>query len=462
VNVPITRLFALVIVLFAVLIGFTSRWSVFEAQALRDNSNNRRELFAEARIKRGAIRADDGTLLARSVRQGPDRWSRAYPTGPLFGQAVGCWSLDSGQAGLEKAYNDPLSGRRTELIGIVDRLLGPRDVGDDLRTTLDPKAQRAAFGALAGRRGAVVALDVHSGAVRVMASNPGFDPGKERCGSKLDLATQGLFPPGSTFKTVTATAALDSGEFQPSSTIDAPAVKEISGTPLHNFSDESFGRIDLTTALTHSVNTAWAQVGEKLGRGTMAEYMTRFGFGEDPPMDFPDGEMVASGERRANGKLLPATSGAVDVGRMAIGQDKLLVTPLQMASVAQTIGNGGMRMKPRLVQKIVDPDGRTVDEPLPQEAQRVMSADSAAKLTAMMKNVVREGTGTAAALQGVELAGKTGTAEVDIARGINDLWFIGFTGKVAVAVVLDHVQGGQGGTVAAPVAKQVLEALGAA
>jgi peptidoglycan glycosyltransferase len=153
------------------------------------------------------------------------------------------------------------------------------------------------------------------------------------------------------------------------------------------------------------------------------------------------------------------SSSRVDVGRTAIGQGLLLVTPLQMATVAQTIGNGGVRMEPRLVEKVIDPDGRTVDTPLPEEAERVMSADSAAKLTTMMKSVVREGSGTAAALQGVEVAGKTGTAEIDIAQGINDLWFIGFAGNDAVAVVIDHEKG-QGGTVAAPIAKRVLQALG--
>jgi peptidoglycan glycosyltransferase len=144
---------------------------------------------------------------------------------------------------------------------------------------------------------------------------------------------------------------------------------------------------------------------------------------------------------------------------MAIGQDKLLVTPLQMATVAQTIGNGGVRMKPRLVQKVVDPDGRTIDSPLNEEATRVMSTQSAHQLRDMMYNVVNEGTGTAAALTGVKVAGKTGTAEVDPAAGINDLWFIAFTPKVAVAVVVER-QTGQGGTVAAPVAKAVLQALG--
>src|SRR3954454_23699749 len=176
-------------------------------------------------------------------------------------------------------------------------------------------------------------------------------------------------------------------------------------------------------------------------------------------MDYPDNQMVPSGEAGRSGRLLSPTSGLIDVGRMGIGQDKLLVTPLQMATVAQTIGNGGVRMKPRLVAKVVDPDGRTIDTPAPDEAERVMSEETAAKLGTMMKSVVREGTATAAALKGVELAGKTGTAEIDISRGINALWFIGFTSDVAIAVVIDHEQG-QGGTVAGPIAKQVLEALG--
>jgi len=145
---------------------------------------------------------------------------------------------------------------------------------------------------------------------------------------------------------------------------------------------------------------------------------------------------------------------------MAIGQDKLLVTPLQMATVAQTIANGGVRMEPRIVEKVLDPDGRTIDEPLPEEAERVMSRQTADALGEMMRNVVREGTGTAAALEGVEVAGKTGTAEIDIQRRINTLWFIGFTDRVSVAAVVERQTGGFGGTVAAPIARDVLEALG--
>jgi peptidoglycan glycosyltransferase len=458
VNAPIVRLFGLVVVLFAVLIGFTSRWTVFEADALRKNTNNHRELLQEERIKRGLIRAADGTVLAGSRKIDATRYARRYPAGDLFAHPVGYFSIDRGRAGLEDFYNDPLSGRSTSAIDAVSRLLGPRNVGDDLKTTLSPKAQRAAYDGLAGRNGAVVALDVKTGAVLALAATPSYDPSDPAKANTFNRATQGRYPPGSTFKALTAAAALDSGRYTPGSQVDGRNHQVISGAPLDNFGGETFGNIDLTFALTHSVNTVWAQVGVKLGKQTMADYMTKFGFGADPPMDYPDRQMNPSGEYR-NGKLLSPTSRFVDVGRMAIGQDKLLVTPLQMATVAQTIGNGGVRMEPRLVQKIVDPDGRTTSTPLPKEAQRVISTSAADQLTAMMKNVVKEGTGTAAALQGVELAGKTGTAEIDPAAGINDLWFIGFTPDVAVAVVIER-QRGQGGTVAAPVAKRVLQALG--
>jgi penicillin-binding protein A len=461
VNGSIARLFGLVLVLFALLVGFTSRWTVFEAEALRDNSNNRRELLAEQLIKRGLIRADDGRVLARSPAEPQKRFGRRYPTGPLFAHAVGCTSLDRGRAGLEDFYNDALTGRATNAIDAVSRLLGPAKVGDDLRTTLSEKAQKVATDALASReqKGAVVALELKTGAVKVLAAKPSFDPNGDDCGANLNLATQGLFPPGSTMKAVTASAAIDSGEYQPDSRVNGENGKEISGAPLNNFGDESFGDIDLTFALTNSVNTVWAEVAEKLGKQTMTEYMEKFGFYEDPPMDYPDNQMVASGVNKGRKRLVRPTSDQVDIGRVAIGQGDLEVTPLQMASVAQTIGNGGVRMEPRLVAKIVDQDGRTVDEPLPEEAERVMSEDSAQKVGDMMRNVVKEGTGTAAALEGVDVAGKTGTAEVNL-QGLNDPWFIGFSDRFAVAVVFERVQGGTGGTIAAPVAKAVLESLG--
>ncbi len=457
-NTPVVRLFALVVVLFGVLVAFTSRWTVFEAEALRENPNNRRLLFQEQLIKRGVIRTTEGDVIAGNRSLPRERFERRYPAGELFSHPLGYTSLERGRIGLEEFYNDPLTGRRTDAIGALERLLGPQKIGDDLRTTLSARAQEVAYDGLADRRGAVVALDVETGGVRVMAATPTFDPSDPASAETFNRATQARLPPGSTMKVVTAAAALDSGRFRPDSPVDGSNGKEISGTPLDNFAGRDFGTVDLATALTNSVNTAWASVAETLGKETMGEYMRKFGFFEDPPMDYPDEQMVASGEFGPRGRLLSPTSDQIDVGRMAIGQDKLQVTPLQMATVAQTVANGGVRMEPRLVEKIVDPDGRTIDEPLPEEAERVMSEDNADALASMMRNVVEQGTGTAAQLEGVDVAGKTGTAEVG--DGSDNLWFIGFTDQVAVAVMLERQTGGTGGGNAAPIAADVLRALG--
>jgi penicillin-binding protein A len=472
-NAPVLRLFGLVILLFGVLVAFTSRWTVFDAEALRENDLNRRELLQEQKIRRGTITAAGGRVLARSVPLIGDTFGRRYPTDALFAHAVGYSFVTIGRAGLERSRDPQLTGERTELISAFESLLGRSDEGDDVRTTLDVRAQQAAVDALraSGHKGAVVALDVKTGGVLAMASDPNYDPNRidnpqtfaqlnrdRENAPLLNRATQNGYPPGSTMKVVTAAAALDTGRYRPDSRVSGANAKEISGVPLNNFGGESFGDIDLTFALTNSVNTVWAEVGEKLGGRTMQRYMERFGFYAEPPLDYPDEQMTASGVRK-RGALVPMTSSAVDVGRVAIGQGDLFATPLQMATVAQTIANGGVRLKPHFMSKSVDPDGRTVDEVEPEEAARVVSRQTARDLTVMMKQVVREGTGTAAALEGVEVAGKTGTAELNNS-GLNQPWFMAFTPDVAIAVTLERFQGGTGGTTAAPIAKRVLQALG--
>jgi penicillin-binding protein A len=470
-NAPIVRLFGVVLLLFGALVAFTSWWTVVKAEDLRENPLNRRALLAEERIDRGEITSADRHVLARSVPLRGERFGRRYPAAGLFAHAVGYSYTSLGRAGLERSRNDELTGERSEIVGVIDSLLSEDQVGDDVVTTLNAQAQEVALQALGDRRGAVVALDVRSGGVLVMASNPTYDPNgldrgdtfaqlnRDDSAPLVNRATQARYPPGSTMKVVTAAAALDSGRYTPESTVDGRNGKEISGVPLNNFGNADFGSIDLTTALTNSVNTVWAEVGEKLGGRTMRDYMERFGFYADPPLDYPDSQMVPSGVSK-DGRLVRPTSDQVDVGRMAIGQGDLLATPMQMATVAQTIANGGMRLKPHLTAEVIDPDGRTIDEIGAEEAERVVSKDTASTLTAMMKNVVREGTGTAAALEGVEVAGKTGTAELNIAQRINQPWFIGFTDEVAVAVTLERIVGGTGGTDAAPIAKRVLETLG--
>jgi peptidoglycan glycosyltransferase len=281
----------------------------------------------------------------------------------------------------------------------------------------------------------------------------------------LNRATQELYPPGSTFKVVTATAALDSGKVTPGTVIDGGSPKTISGVPLENFGGQSFGPISLTDALTNSVNTVFAQVGEDIGRDTLVEYMERFGFYADPRLDYPDEQMIASGIRNADGRLVKG-DGGFDVGRVAIGQGgaegAIIATPLQMAQVASAVANRGRLMKPLLTDRIVRKDGRIKERIEPDLQAEVMKPETADALAAMMSRVVEEGSGTAAALSGIRVAGKTGTAEVGPNAEFTQPWFIAFAPvgnpRVAIAVTVERTEG-QGGTVAAPIAKSVLEVL---
>jgi len=471
-NRQIAHLFGLVLVLFGLLVVFTSRWTIFEAKGLQHQTANRRPLLEEQRVPRGYIYADDGTILARDVRKGRGstlRYVRTYPQNGLFAHAVGYSFLTQGSAGLERQENDALAGRHNEFTSIVDELAGNKQEGDDLRTTLDPEAQRTALAGLAGRPGSVVALDPATGKVRVLANVPSYDPNQIGAGQKptgsslLSRATQGQYPPGSTMKVVTATAAIDSGRYTPDSVVSGKSPKLVGGVLLSNCCTEgsgSFGPLTLTQALTDSVNTVWGEVGEKLGNDLMFKYMNRFGFDKKPPIELPGDELTASGVRGKGGRLL-GPNDDIDIGRVAIGQERLSVTPLQMALVAATVANHGKLMKAQLVDKIVSPDGRVRDTVQPAEVDQVMKPETADKVTAMMESVVKQGTGTAAQIPGITVAGKTGTAEV--ANGTsNQAWFIAFAPvpnpKVAIAVTVERTQG-EGGTVAAPIAKQVMQVL---
>jgi peptidoglycan glycosyltransferase len=474
-NRPIVRLYGLVVLLFALLVAFTSRWTIFEAASLRDNPLNARALLEQQRIDRGPILAADGTVLARSVRGAEGVYGRTYPTGEEFANAIGYSYTDLGSAGLEHFRNAALNGQTgTNLQTILDQLQGKRPQGDSVLTTLDPAAQRVAISALAGREGAVVALDPRDGGVEVMASSPSFDPNALRSQAGYEAlardskgrplvnrATQYGYAPGSTFKVVTATAAIDTGAFTPESTVSGRDDVAVSGVPLENDDNESYGDITLTQALAKSVNTVWAQVAERLGKRTLARYMDRFGFDRKPQLDYPAEEMSASGEYLGAHVLSP-TSPLVDVGRMGIGQDKLEVTPLQMAEVAATVANRGTLMVPHMTERIVDSEGRTVQQVSPRVQSVVMKPSTASAVTSMMEAVVNEGTGTEAQIPGVQVAGKTGTAETQIGTAINNVWFIAFAPasdpRVAIAVTLQGVPG-QGAAFAAPVAREVMERL---
>jgi penicillin-binding protein A len=481
VNRQIVQLFALTLVLFGVLIAFTSRWTVFEAASLEDNQLNRRGLIEQQQVPRGLILARDGTtVLARSEPRGRGSsrtYVRSYPEGETFGHPVGYSYITIGESGIERSRNDALTGDLNEFGTIFRELQSREREGDDVVTTLDPAAQAQAMELLAGNKGSIVALEPSTGRVRVAASTPGYDPNTvddqavyEQLSTDdentplINRAVQTNYQPGSTFKVVTAAAALDTGKVTPESIVDGSSPQTISGVPLANSGNVSYGPVSLTTALTNSVNTVFAKLGEQVGERTLVEYMERFGFYEDPQLDYPEGEMRASAIRNASGQMV--TDG-FDVGRVAIGQGgaegQVQVTPLQMAEVAAAVANGGKLIRPRLTERVVGQDGRVEERIDPAQQAQVMKPGTAAQLTQMMADVVNEGTGTAAALSDVAVAGKTGTAEVQN-ETLNQVWFIGFAPvenpRYAIAVTLEEQPiGTSGGVNAAPLAAQVLQTL---
>jgi penicillin-binding protein A len=481
VNRQIVKLFAFIVVLFGILVGFTSYWSVFDAEALKEEEANKRPLLEQQQIRRGRILAADGTVIAKSVAKGRGdslRFVRRYPEGALYGHPIGYSFVRQGDSEFEQFHNDQLVGEESEFSSILDELRGRTQEGDDIVTNLDPEAQRVALGDLeAAGFGAVVALEPSTGAVKVMASNKPYDPNRIPYElEKLNLnaietplynrATQGLYPPGSTFKVLTAAAGLQSGVITPETTIDAPGTLEVEGTPLQNDFDEDFGAISLDTALTNSVNTWFGQLGQQLGNDRLFETMEKFGFNSKPPIDLPEDEVEASGVSSEDG-LLHARD-PVDLARVAIGQERLLATPLQMAMVAAGVANGGHLMTPQIWKRVVDPDGRTVEKLDPSEYSQPISAETAEELTTAMEGVVSEGTGTNAAISGVPVAGKTGTAETPgnkaCGGGVdeNQAWFIGFAPaddpQIAIAASVECTTQ-FGNDVAAPIFADVAETI---
>jgi peptidoglycan glycosyltransferase len=484
VNGAIIRLYVLVLALFGAIVGFTSYWAIFDADELRERPDNRRSLIEAQKVPRGTITSVDGTELAVSVPSGTGNqriFVREYPQGELFGHPIGYSYVEFGNSEIERSENDVLVGRENEFVSIIEQLEGQVDEGSDLTTTLDSEAQQIAQDGIEsaitipGTGGALVAIEPDTGAVRAMVSTPGYDPNlvpddfKELNSGGLgkpliNRPTQSTYPPGSTMKVVTATAALDSGEFEPSTTLNADSPIDISGVPLENAGGEPFGTIDMTTALTNSVNTYWAQVGEQLGAETMVQYMERFGFFRDPPLDFPTDQMAPSGVYNSDGELVRE---GFDVGRVAIGQGgeegQLLATPIQMAQVASAVANGGELMEPTFVQQVNDPEGRTTQELDPDVQSTVMSDETAGEVAEMMTNVAEEGTAAGLSVAGSTLAGKTGTAEIEIDTSLNQAWFIGFAPaddpQIAVAATVERCTGCFGGDTAGPIATDVMESL---
>jgi peptidoglycan glycosyltransferase len=491
VNRQIRRVFLVFCALFVALIAMSSYW-LWKAPELEARQGNPTLVVRQLTIKRGLILGSDGrSVLARNKKRevaGRTWYLRAYPQRGLAAQLVGYSTIERSRTGLEKSLNDYLTGSNANLSTLVDRALdtltGSTREGNDVVTSLDLSAQRVAMQQLAGRCGSVVALEPSTGRVLVSASTPTYDPNLveddfarvlnasgpcEPASPLLNRTTQGLpgpvFIPGSTFKIVTATAALDTGRFTPESTFDDPGYCIEYGKQVSNYSDQSgahvFGNVTFGEAVQNSINSVFCNIGKELGPRIVLDYAKLYGFYEDPPLETPGDERTPSG-LWSNGRLFdPEDPNQIDPGRLAFGQERLLVTPLQMAMVVSAIANGGVLMEPHVVDRIIGPGGDVISRTRPDELRRVMKPETAAALTPMMVSVVEAGTGTAAQIPGVAVAGKTGTAETG-RFGQNDTGFIAFAPadnpQVAIAVFLQN-QSGTGGATAAPIAKAVLEAL---
>jgi penicillin-binding protein A len=483
-NTGIRRVGIAVTALLLLLVAQLTYLQIVDAKTLAHDTRNPRESLRDLRAPRGKIISADERVLARSVPSGDNlELQRQYPLGDLTSQVVGYQSIVVGTAGLERSYNDVLAGRgraRIELRDVVDFLRGTRRVGN-LVTSLNVGAQLVAKAALGAQKGSVVVIEPSTGKVVAMYSNPSYDPtplaSHERKqvqryydvlthlpdNPALPRAYREIYPPGSTFKVVTTTSALDTGVATLDSTF--PTLRELplpqSTNTIANFGHSSCGG-DLTTVFVHSCNTAFAQLGLELGN-QFPPAMARFGITRVPPLDVDPGAVASTGP----------TPNTFDTSKprfalAGIGQGDVATTPLQMALVAAGIANGGVIMQPHLGVAVRDDEGKRLSSITPKPWLRATSAATAATVRDLMVQVVNSpnGTGTAAQIPGITVAGKTGTAQT-APNVAPHAWFVAFAPaeapRYAVAVIVER--GGDmgseatGGHVAAPIAKKMLEFL---
>jgi peptidoglycan glycosyltransferase len=451
--------------------------AVIQNDELRARDGNRRQIIDEYDQQRGSIlvgRKDVAKSVPTDERL---RFLRVYSDGPTFAPATGYYSV-YGATGIEKAENDLLAGSDDRLF--VDRLTtlfsGQQPQGGTVVLTLDAEAQRAAFEGLDGQEGAVVALDPRTGAILALASSPSFDPNllashdptevsenyermrKDPGDPLLNRSIQQVYPPGSLFKVVVSAAALSSGEYTPDTEIPAPAVLDLPETSatISNYDDAPClgGEVTLTEALALSCNTAFAKIGLELGDDALRAQAEDFGFNER--IDIP--LTVAP-------SIYPDDLNAPQTAQSAIGQYDVRATALQMAMVGAGVANDGVVMTPYLVAEERAPDLSALDITEPEPLSRAVSSEVAGELRDMMVTVVSTGTGGSAAIPGVSVGGKTGTAQ-DGNRPPH-VWFMAFAPaedpQIAVAVIVEN--GGRlgdaatGGAVAGPIARQVMEAV---
>jgi cell division protein FtsI/penicillin-binding protein 2/cell division protein FtsW (lipid II flippase) len=453
------RLAAVLTAGFLVLWGYLGLVQLVWGEQLADAPGNPRLAIVAQRVHWGRILDRRLRVLADSSLVG-GRQVRHYPDGPSYAHILGYRSQQYGVAGIEARYNAALlgAGPRDLWPRLLD-VFGHPPSGNDVVLTIDADVQRAAVKALRGRRGAVVVLDPVTGAVIALASLPTFAPDAvdtqwtqlttDTSAPLLARATQGQYPPGSAFKPITLAAALAAGRVNDATSFECSGSIDVAGATIFDFEHRAHGHIVLPQAFAQSCNVSFVQVGLRTGAGAIAGMARALGLGRAPRFDLA----AAAGHLPD-----PTRLGIRGLAQMAFGQGELLVTPLQMARLAATVADRGVAMDPQLVTEVRAPDGRIVTSFDSGGAHQAIPADLAGHIGQYMRLVVQGGTGTAAQIPGIAVAGKTGTAENP--HGRTHAWFVGFAPAArptaAVAVVLENA--GVGGEVAAPVAREVLQA----
>lgn len=477
-NKPLRHVWLVVSVLFLLLFTSTTYFQVVAQGRLNADGRNARTIYNEFGRHRGPI-VVDGSAIATSVESGDTYgYLRTYDPGAMYAHVTGYYSVIYGFTGVERALNDTLSGDADALFyqRISDILSGKQGSGATVELTLDADAQRVAWEALGDQRGAVVALDPTTGAVLAMVSTPSFDPnrlashdasavqdawtelGEDPTRPMTNRATGGdLYPPGSAFKLVVAASALESGGYTPDTVIPGPGTYQLPGSTAvmnnHAAGDQTpCGPDDSSTladALRQSCNTSFALLGQELGEDQLRSTAQEFGFEQRLEIPLP---------------VTPSTIGTdLDDAQLAttsIGQYETRVTPVQMAMVASAFANDGVVMEPQLVRSVRTADLSSIAELTPREVGQPLSASGASQMRTMMVQAVEDGTGGAARIEGAEVGGKTGTAQWGEGRRPHS-WFVGYAQmgdrEVAIAVLVE--EGGYGSRVAAPIAKDVMEAV---
>ena len=485
-NGPIRKVAAGCMLLVFLLLANITYVQAIRADELNSRSDNRRVLLDEYAKERGPILVGDEPVALSVETDDEFAYLRQYPIPLVYAPATGYYSSVFGRSAVERSENDILSGNDDRLFArrLVDLVTNREQRGGTVKLTLNPAAQQAAYDALGDNKGAVVALDPRTGAILAMVSKPSYDPNPLASHSveeqqaawqvlqedpekpTLNRAIAQTLPPGSVFKIVTAAAALESGRYEPDSLIPGPAEYDLpqSTVDLPNQSGEPCGSgpeelTTLTNALRVSCNTAFAYLGNDLGDDALREQAERFGYNSEPLTDE---------DLNAATSIFPAELDAPQTALAAIGQFDVRATPLQIAMVSAGIANDGTVMNPYLIEELRDPDRvKVLERTEPEELSRAVSTETAQELTAMMVEVVQNGTGQNGQLDGIQVAGKTGTAQTTAERPPY-AWFTSFApaddAQIAVAVVIEEAPDTArddiaGGRLAAPVAKAVMEAV---